>query len=377
MPISPLRCPTPSEKLDWIRLIRSENVGPITFRRLLQRFGSAKQALAALPDLARRGGQTKAIRIYSEREARRELEKLTAAGGRMLFLGETDYPPLLAHIEDAPPLLSIIGHDKILERPAVGIVGARNASVAGQRFAKRIASELGAAGLIVVSGLARGIDAAAHQGALATGTIAVMAGGVDSVYPRQNDALYGEIAEHGAIVSEMPLGTVARARDFPRRNRLVSGLGMGVVVIEAGARSGSLITARMSLEQGRDVFAVPGAPTDPRSSGGNDLIRQGAILTESADDVLGVLNGLETKSLEEPQPIDFIDAIPISVDAAEVEKARSAIEESLSSVPVTVDEIIRNCQFSPSVVSVVLLDMELAGRLERHPGHQVSLLQGN
>ena len=375
MPPRSSQAPSAAELVDWIRLIRSENVGPITFRRLLDRYGRADLALKALPGLARRGGQRAPIRLYPRAEAEREIDVLGRLGARLMALGEPDYPAALAQIEDAPPLLSILGHPRLLGTPAVGVVGARNASLGGRRLARAIAADLGRGGLVVVSGLARGIDTAAHEGALATGTVAVLAGGVDSIYPRENDSLWRAIAEQGAVVSEMPPGQIAKARDFPRRNRLISGLSLGVVVIEAGARSGSLITARMALEHGREVFAVPGSPLDPRSLGTNDLIRQGAVLTESAHDVLNTLKGRPPAPLEEPQTIDFTGYSIEPPSPAEVDRARSAIEENLSPTPVTVDEILRSCQLSPPVVSLVLLELELAGRLERHPGNKVSLIR--
>ena len=375
MPPGPCPALSATELVDWIRLIRSENVGSVTFRRLLERYGRADRALKALPDLARQGGRRGRIRIYPVAEAEREIDRLGRLGARLLALGEPAYPAALAQIEDAPPLLSILGHPSLLGAPAVGVVGARNASLGGRRLARSIAADLGRGGLVVVSGLARGIDTAAHEGALETGTVAVLAGGVDSVYPRENDSLWRAIAERGAVVSEMPPGLIAKARDFPRRNRLISGLSLGVVVIEAGARSGSLITARMALEHGREVFAVPGSPLDPRSLGTNDLIRQGAVLTESAQDVLNILKGQSPTLLEEPQSIDFKGTSIEPPDQAEVDRARSIVQENLSPAPVTVDEILRSCQLSPPVVSLVLLELELAGRLERHPGNKVSLIR--
>jgi DNA processing protein len=371
MPNTPV---SQSEKIDWIRLIRSENVGPVSFRRLLERYGSARSALAALPELARRGGRPGPIRLCSEAEAKRELEAAAAAGGRILARGEPGYPDMLTDLEDPPPILTVLGRLDLLGRNAVSVVGARNASISGRHLARSIATELGQAGLVVVSGLARGIDTAAHEGALASGTVAVLAGGVDSVYPRENEALHRAIADQGAILSEMAMGTVAKARDFPRRNRLISGLSLGVVVIEAAAQSGSLITARMALEQGREVFAVPGSPLDPRSRGSNDLLRQGATLTESAEDVTGVLRQLYRPTLEEPQGIDFKQGLAMSAEAEVSEKARSEVEVILSPTPVTVDEILRSCQLSPAALSLVLLELELAGRLERHPGNRVSLI---
>jgi len=281
------------DRLDWLRLARSDNVGPITFYKLLERFGSAGAALDALPDLARHGGGRKKLKVGSKADAEREIEALGQIGAGLIARGEPAYPPLLAHIEDAPPLISVLGHSHLLTKKAIAVVGARNASVNGLRFAETIARDLGEGGLMVVSGLARGIDAAAHKGALATGTLAVQGGGVDVVYPKENAALYESIKAEGAIVSEIAPGTQPQARHFPRRNRLISGIARGVVVVEASPRSGSLITARMALEQNREVFAVPGAAGDLRARGTNGLIRDGAVLTETAEDVLSVLDGME------------------------------------------------------------------------------------
>ncbi len=366
---------TDAEKLDWLRLIRTDNVGPITFRRLLDRFGDAGRALSALPELARAGGR-RALKPFGRAEAEAEMAALAGLGARLLAWGEPDYPPLLAHIEDPPPLLAVLGHVGLLAKKAVAIVGARNASLNGCRMAERLARDCGRGGLLVVSGMARGIDAAAHKGALATGTVAVLGGGIDVIYPKENADLYDRIRAEGLLASEVAPGTEPQARHFPRRNRLISGVSRGVVVVEASPRSGSLITARMALEQGRDVFAVPGAAGDPRAKGTNHLIRQGAFLTESADDVLQIVNEAERLPLTESKPLDFKGVSPAPPDAGELEKARETIEKRLSFAPLVVDEIVRNCQFSPSVVSWVLLELELAGRLERHPGNQVSLLQG-
>jgi DNA processing protein len=364
------------ERLDWLRLIRSENVGPRTFYRLLDRFGSAGAALAALPDLARKGGLRRTIRIGAKADAEAEMAAVERLGGRLLAQCEPNYPRMLAEIEDAPPLLCVLGNAGLLTRPMVAMVGARNASLNGRNLARRMAVDLGKAGLVVASGLARGIDTAAHQGALAYGTVAVMAGGADVIYPPENDPLWHEIVDAGCVVSEMPPGTQPQASHFPRRNRIISGMALGVVVIEAAARSGSLITARFAAEQGREVFAVPGSPLDPRAGGPNGLIRQGATLTESAGDVLEVLNDLLRRPLAEARRADFGTAkaaVPAEDEAAQ---ARPLIAGLLGPVAVAVDEIIRQCQLSPSVVSWVLLELELAGRLDRHPGNRVSLLVG-
>jgi DNA processing protein len=365
-----------AERFDWLRLLRSENVGPRTFVRLIERFGTAAAALAALPDLARRGGRAKPIALCPKAVAEREIAAIERLGARLLASVEPDYPRWLAACDDAPPLLSVLGNASMLARPMIGVVGARNASLNGRNLARRLAVDLGRGGLVVVSGLARGIDTAAHHGALATGTVAVLAGGADVIYPPENDALWREIVAAGAVVSEMPPGTQPQASHFPRRNRIISGLALGVVVVEATPRSGSLITARLALDQGREVFAVPGSPLDPRAQGPNGLIRHGATLTESADDVLNVLSDLLRRPLAEGRRSPYRgQPAPLPGDG-EVAMARSTIVESLGATAVTVDEIIRQCQLSPSVVSMVLLELELAGRLERHPGNKVSLLIG-
>ncbi len=363
------------ERLDWLLLARSENVGPITFRRLLDRYGSAAAALTALPDLARRGGRTAALRIATKAQAEKELDACRRIGARLVGLMEPAYPARLRAVDDAPPLLCVRGHPALLERPTVAVVGARNASLAGRKMATTIAAGLGAAGIVVVSGLARGIDTAAHEAALATGTVAVQAGGVDMIYPPENDDLYHRIVEAGAVVAELPPGTEPQARHFPRRNRIVSGLSAGIVVVEAAARSGSLITARFALEQGRDVFAVPGSPLDPRCTGTNGLLRQGAVLTESADDVIQHLQGALARPMSEPDrggrdpvaPHDPPDEVALAA-------ARRIVREALSPTPVSVDELVRECQLSVALVATVLLEMELAGRLHRYPGNQVALV---
>lgn len=369
----PRRELSPLERLDWLRLIRSENVGPVTFRHLLQRFGSAAAALAALPELARRGGRSQPLKVHPRAAAERELAELERLGGRLIAMIEPDYPEPLAALDDAPPVMAVFGQAQLLSRPAVAIVGARNASANGRLIAQRLARDIGAAGYVVVSGLARGIDGAAHEAALDTGTAAVVAGGVDVVYPSENEGLYRAIAERGVVLAELPLGTVPQARHFPRRNRLISGLSYGVIVVEAALRSGSLITARFALEQGREVFAVPGSPLDPRSAGANGLIREGATLVESAADVLSALDALKPplSGGEEPK---FTPGVPLDAAEREVAAARPLLLELLSPEPVAVDELLRACPFSPAAVQTALLELELAGRLARHPGNRVSLL---
>jgi DNA processing protein len=372
-----------ADRLDWLRLIRSENVGPITFHRLLRQYGTATAALEALPALARRGGRGRPLRVCSRAAAERELVALDRAGVAVVAHGDRHYPAALAPLEDSPPLLFVRGHPALLERRGVAIVGARNASLNGRKLAHRLAQDLVRADLLVASGMARGIDTAAHQGALSAGglgqggTVAVLAGGVDVVYPPENQSLYDALAEQGAAVSEMPLGEAPQARHFPRRNRIISGMALGVVVVEAAARSGSLITARLAGEQGREVFAVPGSPLDARAAGPNRLLREGATLTETADDVLRGLADLLRAPLREPEPADFRAGTAVPPSDAEVDAARADILEALGPAPVTVDEIIRGCQLSVSVVAVVLLELELAGRLERLPGGRIALLAGS
>jgi DNA processing protein len=369
------RALNPAERLDWLRLLRTENVGPITFYQLLQRFGSAAVALEALPGFARKGGRSTGIAICPRAEAEREVAALAKAGGRLVAWGEPDYPPALAVIDDAPPLISVVGDARLLQRRAIAVVGARNASANGRRFARDIAAELGRTGFLVVSGLARGIDAAAHQGALETGTLAVVAGGVDAVYPEENRALHEAIAERGVIAAELPIGTEPQARHFPRRNRIISGVSLGVLVVEAALKSGSLITARFALEQGREVFAVPGSPLDPRCRGANDLIRGGATLVEGVDDVLNALGG----QLSDPRRPVFTQPRGVALTDGndtenQADSARAKVLEGLGPSPVLVDELVRQCQLSPAVVATVLLELELAGRLERQPGNRVTLL---
>ncbi|MSO71438.1 MAG: DNA-protecting protein DprA [Alphaproteobacteria bacterium] len=366
------------ERIDRLRLIRTENVGPITFAQLLRRFGTASEALKALPLLARRGGRARPLTPPDRASVEAELDALARLGGHALHIGQPDYPRALAEIDDAPPVLCALGHVHLLERRAVAVVGARNASLIGRRFAETLAGDLAASKVVVVSGLARGIDAAAHAGALARGTdgggtVAVMAGGVDVVYPEENRKLYERIKAEGVILSEIPLGIEPQGRHFPRRNRIISGLCAGVVVVEAAEQSGSLITARMALEQGREVFAVPGSPLDPRSTGANRLIRQGASLTEGAHDVLTVLDPIWRQPLQEPKEVEFMSGPAEMPTEDQLAEARAAVIESLSPAPIAIDELVRAHQLSAVVVRAVLLELELAGRIERQPGNRVAL----
>ncbi|WP_018698977.1 DNA-processing protein DprA [Amorphus coralli] len=365
---------TAEQRIAWLRLIRSERVGPTTFRELLNHYGSAAAAVEAIPDLSRRGGAARGIRIASREDAEAELEATEAIGARIVAIGEPGYPVHLRHVDAPPPIVSILGGDEICARPAAAIVGARNASLAGRKLARRIATDLGEAGFAIISGLARGIDAAAHEASLRTGTAAVLAGGLDRIYPPEHGPLLQSIVDQGGIaVTEMPIGWAARAQDFPRRNRLISGMSLGVVVIEAARRSGSLHTARFASEQGRDVFAVPGSPLDPRAEGCNHLIREGATLITGAADVIEALGPLLDRPHAPPprleDPMAHGDPVPEADDSA-----RSAIVEALSPTPTSVDEIIRETGLSPAVVQLVLLELDLAGRLTRHGGGAVSIV---
>jgi DNA processing protein len=390
---------TDEQRLDWLRLIRSENVGPRTFQALVNRFGGAAAALDALPDLARKAGRT--LKVMSRAEAEREVEATARLGGRFVATGEPDYPKTLRAIDSAPPLIVVRGNAAALARPMVAIVGSRNASAAGLTFTERLAKALGDAGYVVVSGLARGIDTRAHRGSLATGAVAVLAGGHARIYPADNAPLLERIvAEGGAAVSEMPLEWEPRGRDFPRRNRIVSGLSYGVVVVEAAKKSGSLITARFALEQGREVFAVPGSPLDPRAEGTNDLIRQGATLCAAPEHVLEPLAGVvgsgavPPKTAEEPgwHPYDELEGLWDELDLQSGERvaepARHLFEPSpeevpggdasllvglLGPAPVSPDDLARQSGLSIRAVHGILLELELAGRLVRHPGNAVSL----
>ena len=363
---------TDEQRLDWLRLIRSENVGPRTFRALVNHYGGARAALKALPDLARRGGATSGARVHPREDAERELRTARSLNASFVALGEPDYPLRLQMIDDPPPLIAVRGNQSALAHSLVAIVGARNASAAGVKFAERLARQLGEAGFGIVSGLARGIDAAAHRASLATGTVAVLAGGHDRIYPPEHASLVDAILTDGAVISEMPFGWEPRGRDFPRRNRLISGLAVGVVVIEAARRSGSLITSRLALEQGREVFAVPGSPLDPRCEGTNGLLKQGATLVTEAADVIAVLRPILDRPIdlpvEEPEP-----ASPARHGAEPDADERSRIVGLLGPTPVVLDDLVRLSGSSPAVVRTVLLELELAGRLERHGGGLVSL----
>ena len=352
------------ERRDWLRLARTENVGPVTFDQLIQRFGTARAALAALPDLARRGGR--AIKLATEAAIDKELADGAALGARLLCAGEPAFPQALAALDPPPPVIWVRGRAELLDRPTVAIVGARVASAAGQRFARGLASDLGQAGHVIVSGLARGIDGAAHEGGLPSGTVAVLGGGVDDIYPPEHAGLYQRIAEAGCVVSENEPGRAAVARDFPRRNRIISGLSRAVVVVEAEFRSGSLITARLAAEQGREVLAVPGSPLDPRAKGTNDLIRQGAAVCEGAEDVLRALEGLG--GFREPERGGYGAGPAGDPDDA----LREAVAALLSPTPVSRDELVRATGAPAPLVYAALVELSLAARCELLPGGMVA-----
>ncbi len=352
------------ERIAWVQLARTENVGPVAFAGLLARFGSAGRALEALPELARRAGRARSLRAPSPAEAHAELAAGERAGARLLAVCEPGYPARLAAVDPPPPLLWVRGDAALLNRPAVAVVGARIASAAGQRFARSLAADLGREGFVVVSGLARGVDGAAHQGALPTGTVAVLAGGVDDLYPPEHAELYDRIAETGCIVSENEPGRRAQARDFPRRNRIISGLSQGVIVVEAELRSGSLITARLAAEQGREVFAVPGSPLEPRARGTNDLIRQGAVLCEGVEDVLAALQPALIAREPDRRWSDLAAAAP----GNDMDQAAERVAALLSPTPSSVDELARLSGLAPPTVFAALVELSLVGRAALLPG---------
>ena len=374
------------DAIQRLRLVRTEGVGPITCRRLLDRYRTPAGALAELPRLVRAGGKASPPVIPSVADAKQEFDETEKLGGRLIFIGDPDYPSLLAHLDDAPPVIAVFGDAALLAKPAIAIVGGRNASAAGLRIAETLSQDL-AAHVTVVSGLARGIDGIAHTAAMRTGrTVAAIAGGFDVPYPSENANLQRLIAERGAVLTEATAGTQPQARHFPRRNRLIAGLALGVLVVEAARRSGSLITARIAQELGREVFAVPGSPLDPRTRGGNDLLREGAILTETAEDVLDNLSGFgalfpslfpsggpsRAEIGDDPSCVsEETDHLEVPSDADQV---RSRVVALLGPTPTKVDDLLRRCQLSPAAVMAVLLELELAGRVETLPGNRFALL---
>lgn len=365
---------TDNQRISWLRLWRTDNVGPVTFRQLITRFGSADAALEALPELATRGGVKRAPKSPTRSEAEGEIARLQRMGAKLVGMGEPDYPPMLRFTEGAPALVSFMGNADVFHLPSLSVVGARNASLAGIKFTKKLSSDVGEQGYAIVSGLARGIDTAAHQATLGTGTIACLAGGLDHPYPPENIGLFDAIAERGgAVITEMPLGWEPRARDFPRRNRIIAALGYGLLVVEAAQRSGSLISARLANELGRIVFAVPGSPLDPRCEGTNNLLKNGATLVTSADDILEELAPVTRQSFKTARALE-----EPSYDHASMAEASSSdrqrIIEALGPTPVAIDEIIVHTGVSPSQIYLTLLELDLAGRLQRHSGGGVSLI---
>lgn len=388
------------QRLNWLRLIRSENIGPVTFRDLILHCGSASNALKMIPELSRRGGAYRRIRLASLDQVSREMEAVERLGARLIGMGEPDYPLYLKNCDAPPPLITVKGDLSVFTKPPVGIVGSRNASIAGARFTQQIAAQLGKAGFAIISGLARGIDASAHQYSLKTGTVAVLAGGIDRPYPPQNIGLYHEIPENGgAVVSEMPLSWEPRAQDFPRRNRIIAALSSGLLVVEAAKRSGSLITARMAGELGRVVFAVPGSPLDPRAGGTNELIKHGALLVTEANDIIEALSPQLIRQGEDRPFSQPTDQLSFTIEEAEQnyqspsmqpmapepvkpmppasDKDREQIINLLSPVPVSVDEIIRHTGIEAAQVFLILLELDLAGQLTRYPNGHVALVPVN
>lgn len=365
------------EQINRLRLFRSENVGAVTFRVLLSHFGTAENALKALPEKASKGGLKKALRICSEAEAEQEIEAVRKAGAEMLFLGQEEYPELLAQINDAPPVLSVMGNKAALKKPHIAVVGTRNASLNGKNIARHISADLVKSGYSVVSGLALGIDAAAHEGALYAAnenasTTAVLGTGINVPYPEQNRKLYEQVREKGVLVSEFPFNTKPQPSNFPQRNRIISGLAEGLVVIEAALRSGSLITANKALEQGRDVFAVPSSPLDSRAAGVNHLIKSGAPLVESAQDIIDHLAQSVPFTLSEtPEKTETCEKSPVSRIQEPTDENRKELFSLMDGSPVEIDMLIRETGLPADVISVLLVEMELAGQLERLPGNKV------
>lgn len=362
--------------LDVLRLIRTLNVGPVTFFQLIQRFGTAAEALRALPDLSVRGGRRKPLVACPKEQAEQELEAATKFGARMILYGAAEYPRLLHTISDPPPIITVTGNVHLWQKDIVALVGARNASANGCNFAGRLAKELGENNLVTVSGLARGIDTYVHKASLASGTIAVIAGGINNIYPPENESLYALIREGGAIISEQPFGSLPFSGAFPGRNRIIAGMSLGTVVVEASPKSGSLITARFALESNREVFAVPGSPLDPRSKGCNQLIREGATMVETTGDIMHGIAHLRGTLLEEtPKAAFTADTRITPPNGVDLESTRLFLLEKLSTSPVSVDELIEQCETSAGSIVACLLELELAERLGRSPGNKVYLTE--
>jgi DNA processing protein len=362
--------------INVLRLIRTLNVGPITFFQLIERFGTAGSALEKIPEMAARGGRKMPLLTYDKSRAMREIEQTEKFGARMILYGAPDYPKLLMECADAPPILVVAGHAHLWEKDCVAMVGARNASAAGCQLAQKLARELAEAGLCVVSGLARGIDSFVHKGALTAGTVGVIAGGIDTMYPPENQMLYAQMKEMGAIITEQPFAQAPFSTAFPARNRIIAGMSLATIVVEASPKSGSLITARLAAEYGREVMAVPGSPLDPRSKGGNQLIKQGASMIESAEDVLAVMRGLKNRGLEEHIPRRYSGAAEekAAPDEAGISEAREMLLAKLSLMPVAIDELIEQTGISAALLLAALLELELAGCARRSAGGKVALV---
>lgn len=377
---------TDNQRLHWLQLIRSENVGAVTFMNLIEHFGSAEQALYALPELSAKGGAGKPIRIANKQDAERELEQTANIGAKLVCVGEPDYPPYLRTTENPPPIVTIKGSCDVFLKSSVGIVGSRNASASGKKITSLFARQLGDTGFAIISGLARGIDASAHNASLSTGTVAVLAGGIDYIYPPENIELYNEIIENGgAIVSEMPLGWQPRSVDFPRRNRIIAGLSLGLLVTEAACRSGSLITAKLAAEMGRIVFAIPGSPLDPRAAGTNNLIKDGALLVTHPDDIIETLTPLVPSEqnnqlllFESGDDPPYAEQIPVereysSQNSDREDKDRKAVLSALSSTPIDIETLCLHSGVPLNKIYLLLVELDLAGKLIRHAGGAVSL----
>ena len=367
---------TASERLARLRLAMSDNVGPATWHQLVSHYGSAAAAIEILPELASRAGAGRRVRLYPADRAERDLELTRKAHGQLITFGEPAYPYMLAQTGQPPPVLFAAGDIKRLNSPCCAIVGSRSASANGRRFARDLSIALGQAGWTVVSGLARGIDTAAHEAALTAGTVAVMATGLDVIYPAENADLAASIAGSGCLVTEMPPGTQPRAELFPRRNRIIAGLSAGVAVVEAALRSGSLITARLANEMGREVFAMPGSPYDPRSQGTNRLIQDGATLLGAAGEITTLLPGYSPAGRQRPEAAIMAEAPVWQGSAADgiSETTRQTVLELLGPDPVEIDLLIRESGLDSRQVQEILIELDLAGRLERHPGQRVSLI---
>lgn len=370
--------PLSGELFDRLRLIRSANIGPVSYRRLMHRYGTAQRALAALPEIAAKGGR-RSPEIAPVDAIFREIEQVEKLDGQFLFHDDANYPAILSELRNAPPVLICRGNISLTQKPSVAIVGARNASAASRSFARRLANDLSEQGITIVSGLARGIDTAAHEGSIEHASVGVIAGGTDIYFPPENQDLQELIAKDGLLLSEQPPGTEPHARHFPFRNRIIAGLSVGTVIVEAAPKSGSLITARLAAESGRQVMAVPGSPMDPRSQGCNILIREGASLIQSADDVLELIRPIDERMSRDNTPVRQVmrapaasPQIPKNAPETQIDKEAKVLE-LLSTTPVTVDELVRQSHVDPAELQLILLELELVGKLTRSAGARVAL----